>query len=103
MSEISQQENAIILAVATKLVTLGSEISQNMINGKESKVKERKWIKIFTLLTAYRKRTSYTEDQLESILYDLRLLSEDSVFPTITSLIGIDILLTESGSYILAE
>ncbi len=88
MSEVLQQENAIILAVAEKLVSLGSEISQDLIEGKESKVKEKKWIKIFTLLTAYRKRATYSDDQLESILYDLRLLSEESVFPTVSPLVG---------------
>lgn len=88
MSEISQQENAIILAVAEKMVSLGSEISQSNVAGKEAKLKESQFAKIITLLTAYRKRDSLSTAELEAILYCLRTLSEESTFPTVDPIVG---------------
>jgi len=90
-SEVLIQENAIILASARKLVSLGSEISQSLVNGIEEKGKESDWIKIFQLLTAYRRKAVMDDKQLESILYDLRNLSGEDEFPSVSPLVGRDI------------
>lgn len=88
MSEILEQENAIILAAAQKMVSLGSEASQRYIEGKESKDKDEQNQKILILLTAYRRSTSLTDAQLESILYDLRTLSEEDDLPSVSPIVG---------------
>lgn len=91
MSEILTQENAIILASAQKMVSLGSEASQKRVNGRESSAEDTQGELILRLLTAYRKKTSLSEAQLEAILYDLRKLSGSSVFPTVNPLVGQEI------------
>lgn len=91
MSEILNQENAIILASARRLVSLGSDISQSIINGREEKLKESDLAKIIALLTAYRKKALMDDKQLESILYDLRNLSGEDEFPTVNPLVGQEI------------
>lgn len=91
MSEILTQENAIILAAAQKMVALGSAASQKMVNGRESKQEDDQGELILRLLTAYRKKASLSNPQLESILYDLRKLSEANVFPSINPIIGQEI------------
>lgn len=91
MSEILTEENAIILAAAQKMVSLGSEASQNYVNGRESKQKEIEGEMILRLLTAYRRKDNLSAAELEAILYDLRKLSGDNVFPTISPLVGQEI------------
>ena len=91
MSEILTQENAIILAAAQKMVSLGSEASQKVVNGREASAEDTQGELILRLLTAYRKKSSLTDPQLESILYDLRKLSEESLFPTINPIVGQEI------------
>jgi len=91
MSEILTQENAIILAAAQKMVSLGSEASQKKVIGKESDTEDIQGELILRLLTAYRKKASLSDAQLESILYDLRKLSEESLFPTINPIVGQEI------------
>ena len=99
MAEIFQEENAIILAAAEKMVALGSEAAQRSILGKESKTQEAKGEKILRLLTAYRKKDDLTDAQLESILYCLRQASESNVFPTIDPIVGqnLEYLVQEEG------
>lgn len=99
MAEIFQEENAIILAAAEKMVALGSEAAQRSIIGKESKTQEAKGEKILRLLTAYRKKDDLTSAQLESILYCLRQASESNVFPTIDPIVGqnLEYLVQEEG------
>jgi len=91
MSEILLEENAIILAAAQKMVSLGSEASQAIIEGNEAKLQDAQGEKILRLLTSYRRKTALDDKQLESILYCLRSLSEDTVFPTISPIVGQDI------------
>jgi hypothetical protein len=88
MSEILQQENAIILAAAQKMVSLGSEAAQKAVEGKESKVEDKDGELILLLLTAYRRKASMTDAQLEAILYDLRKLSGEDEFPTVSPIVG---------------
>lgn len=99
MAEIFQEENAIVLAAAEKMVALGSEAAQRSILGKESKTQEAKGEKILRLLTAYRKKDDLTDAQLESILYCLRQASESNVFPTIDPIVGqnLEYLVQEEG------
>lgn len=91
MSEILTQENAIILAASQKMVSLGSSASQKRINGRESSAEDTQGELILRLLTAYRKKIALSEPQLEAILYDLRKLSESSVFPTVNPIVGQEI------------
>ncbi len=88
MSEIFEEENAIILAAAEKMVALGSAAAQKYVNGKESKIDDENGQKILELLTAYRQKDNLENPQLESILYELRELSEESIFPTISPIVG---------------
>lgn len=91
MSEILTQENAIILAASQKMVSLGSSASQKRINGRESSAEDTQGELILRLLTAYRKKIDLSEPQLEAILYDLRKLSESSVFPSVNPIVGQEI------------
>ncbi len=90
MSEILNQENAIILAAAQKLVALSASASEKFIDGDESgaAVDDKKAELIIRLLTAYRKKDNLETNQLESILYDLRKLSGNNVFPTVNPIVG---------------
>lgn len=87
-AEIFLQENSIIVTAAQKMVSLGSEAAQRIIAGKEAKEQDAHAEAILKLLTVYRQKTNLDSSQLESILYDLRELSEGSVFPTINPLVG---------------
>jgi hypothetical protein len=91
MSEILSQENAIILAAAQKMVSLGMEASEKVIVGIDSSVEDKQGELILTLLTSYRKKDSLTDKQLESILYDLRNLSGSYDFPTVNPIVGQEI------------
>lgn len=88
MSEVLQQENAIILAAAQKFVALGSEIAQRSILGKESDDLEEHSDKILKYLTVYRKGSSLETKALEAVLYALRDLSESNLFPTVDPIVG---------------
>lgn len=98
---IFNEENSIVLEAAQKMVALGSEAAQLAILGKQSKTQDDKINKIVKLLTVYRRRADLSDDDLESILYDLRALTDASVFPTISPLVGQDLVYlveSESGS-----
>jgi hypothetical protein len=106
MSEITSQENAIILAAARKMVSLGSEASQKNVIGHESIDEDAKGELILRLLTAYRKKASLSDKQLEAILFCLRKLSGSSVFPTVEPIVGqannyVQIVLESDGSALL--
>lgn len=88
MSEVLEQENAIILAAATKFVSLGSSIAQRAIAGQESDDLEGHADKILKYLTVYRKGSSLETKALEAILYALRDLSESNLFPTVDPIVG---------------
>jgi hypothetical protein len=88
MSEISQQENAIILAAAERMVALGSEAAQRIINGKSAVDQDTQGEEILRLLTVYRNKASLDEKQLESILYELRERSDETDFPATPSILG---------------
>jgi len=87
MSEILEQENAVVLAAAEKMVSLGQTISERIVNGKQSKAEYEQANNILRLLTAY-KDNSFTDDDLESVLYCLKDLSEASLFPTVNPIVG---------------
>lgn len=88
MSEIFLEENAIILAAAEKMVDLGQEAAERVVNGKEAKTQDATGLKILNLLTAYRQKINLTDKELEAILYDLKYISEESIFPTIDPIVG---------------
>lgn len=98
MSEVIEQQNAIVLAAAQKFVALGSEIAQRSFDGKESPDQIDQSDKILRYLTVYRKQSSLDEKQLEAILYLLRDLSEANVFPTVDPIVGQEITYLVAGN-----
>lgn len=86
--EIFLEENAIILAAAEKMVDLGQEAAEKVVNGIQAKTEDATGLKILNLLTAYRQKANLSDKELEAILYDLRILSEESIFPTIDPIVG---------------
>lgn len=93
MSEILSQENTIILASARRMAELGSEASQAKIAGKDS-IADKKDIEasvILTLLQAYKNSANLSEDDKESILYDLRTAAKLDQRPTVESVINNDV------------
>lgn len=98
MSEILEQENAVVLAAAEKMVSLGQDISERVAAGKQNKDKYAHGVQILRLLTAYKNNT-YNDDDLEAVLYSLKELSEASLFPTVDPIVGQDLVyLVEGGS-----
>lgn len=88
MASIFNEENSIVLEAARRMVSLGSEAAQLSILGKQSKTQDEKINKILKLLTAYRRKDDMSTDDLESILYDLRGLTDTDIFPTISPIVG---------------
>ena len=86
--EIFNEENSIIVTSAQKMVSLGSQAAQRILAGKEAKTQDAQADAILKLLTVYRRRADLSQDQLASILYDLRQLSEGNVFPTVNPIVG---------------
>lgn len=101
-AEVIEQENAIVLAAAEKLVALGRAISERLVDGKAGKNSEADYQQgydILQLLTAY-KDNSFTNPELEAVLYDLRGLSGAYDFPTVSPIVGQELIYlvdTESG------
>jgi len=87
MSEILEQENAVVLAAAEKMISLGQTISVNVADGKQAKSQYKQALQILMLLTAYKDNT-FTDDDLEAVLYGLKDLSESSLFPTVNPIVG---------------
>src|SRR5689334_955025 len=88
MSEILDEENAIVLAAVTKMVEYGSLCGQNSDDGKESDEEYEEGLKLFKLLKAYRKKADLTTAELEALLSCLRDLSDEETFPSISPLVG---------------
>lgn len=88
MSEILEEENAIILASVTKMVDTGAEAASRILNGYETKKQDALTDKILKLLTAYRSKAELDEYQLAAILYELRNLSGEDEFPSISPIVG---------------
>ncbi len=87
-SLIFLQENAIIWAAVYKFIQLGSEASQRIIGGLSPAKQDEKAEQILMLLTAYRRKSQLTEDNMESILIALKNVSGGNSFPTVDSIIG---------------
>lgn len=96
MSEVLEQENAIVLAAAEKMVSLGQTISEGVANGKQKKAEYGKGLTILQLLTAYKNNT-WDDDDLESVLYCLKDLSEASTFPTVSPIVGQELVYLVGG------
>lgn len=88
MAAIFLEENSIVLAAANKMVSLGKEAAERVVAGRESKSQDKTIDQILKLLTVYRNKESLSTDDLESILYDLKGLSEADSFPTISPIVG---------------
>lgn len=103
MSEVLEQEDAIILAAAQKFVALGSTVAQRAIAGQESDDEEEHAEKILKYLTVYRKGSSLETKALEAILYALRDLSESQLFPTVDPIVGQSIQYLVSSSFTVSD
>ena len=88
MSQILNEENAIITAATSRMVELGTSVSQNAAEGIEVPDKFTEGQKIMKLLKAYRKKAEFTDAELEALLYCLRKLSNANSFPTQSPLVG---------------
>lgn len=91
MSSIRLQQNAILFAAAEKLVSYGSEAAQLLVNGKETKHLTKKGLALITLFQAYKKNVELETEEIDALLYCLRLLSGQSSFPTISPIVGQDL------------
>lgn len=100
MSEIRLQENSIISQVALKLLSLGVSASQKNINGVESKKEFEQGLRIIYLLRSYSKKSDLSDDEIDSVLYCLRKLSDGNYFPTISPLVGKQLTIGQSSSTI---
>ena len=94
MSQILNEENAIIAAATTRMVELGTSISQNAAEGIEVPDKFIDGQKIMKLLKAYRKKAEFDANELEAVLYCLRKLSNANSFPTQSPLVGYPLSIT---------
>jgi len=88
MSQILNEENAIIVAATARMVVLGTSIAENAAVGIEVPDKFTEGQKIMKLLKAYRKKAEFDANELEALLYCLRKLSNANSFPTQSPLIG---------------
>ena len=88
MSEVSRQANAIVLAASLRLVALGSQASQNLVNGIESKKQFKQAHKILLLLKAYTHAADMDADESDALLYCLKNLSDAYAFPTTNPIVG---------------
>ena len=88
MTEVRQQENAIVLAAAERLVSLGNEASQQLVAGKESTKNTKKGNSIITLFEAYAHKSDFTDYEIDALLYCLRSMSDQESFPTTSPIVG---------------
>jgi len=87
-SQISTQANAIILAATNRMIQLGAQASNNIVNGIESKKQLKTAKQILYLLTAYVHQADMTMALSDSLLYALRQLSGQYSFPGVSPIVG---------------
>lgn len=92
MSEILTNENAIILASSEKMVELGTLGAQRLVAGKEDKLQVAEAWRIMILLRVYQNASELSDDDFEQLLYCLQMLSGESVFPTVSPIVGQEII-----------
>lgn len=92
MSEILSNENAIILAASEKMVELGTLGAQRLVSGKEDKLQVDEAWRIMILLRVYQNASELSDDDFEQLLYCLQMLSGETVFPTVSPIVGQEII-----------
>lgn len=92
MSEILSNENAIILAASEKMVELGTLGAQRLVAGKEDKLQVAEAWRIMSLLRVYQNASELSDDDFEQLLYCLQMLSGETVFPTVSPIVGQEII-----------
>lgn len=92
MSEILSNENAIILAASEKMVELGTLGAQRLVSGKEDKLQVYEAWRIMILLRVYQNASELSDDDFEQLLYCLQMLSGETVFPTVSPIVGQEII-----------
>jgi hypothetical protein len=103
MSKILDEENAIVIAAATRMVELGSLVAQKQAEGEESEDEFIEGQKIMRLLKAYRKKDEFETNELEAVLYCLRNLSNEDSFPTMSPLIGQELIIATTPEIVDSE
>lgn len=99
-SQTLQEENAIVLASVNKFIELGQEASERIINGMTPEKQDEKAEQILQLLTAYRQKDRLSDDNLESLLNAMKMLSGENSLPSVDPIVGQAIIyrITESSS-----
>lgn len=92
--EVFNHEEEILEAADTRMVEIGTEISQRMIDGKDAKALYEHGQRIYTLRHAYRPELEVK--QQEAVLYCLRRLSEKFDLPGLQGSEGITPLIPPS-------
>lgn len=87
-SQTLEEEDAIVLATVNKFIELGQEASERIVNGKTPEKQDDKAEKILQLLTAYRRKDRLNDDNLESLLNAMKMLSGANSFPSVDPIIG---------------
>jgi hypothetical protein len=87
-SQTLLQEDSIIAAAMDKFIDLGQEASERIVNGMTPEKEDEKAEQILQLLTAYRRRDQLSDDNLESLLLALKMLSGGNNMPTVEPVVG---------------
>jgi hypothetical protein len=90
MTEVRTEENAIILASATRLVSVGREAAALILDGKDVDEQYTTGFNIITLLEAYKMRSELSDVEIDGLLYCLRQTSDADFFPTTNPIVGKD-------------
>lgn len=89
MSEIIEDKDAILLGAAEKYVALSVTVSQNIVEGKQSKKEYAQGLQILTLFRAYYNHADLSTDHIETILYSLKQIAElEDDLATVSPFIG---------------
>ena len=97
MSQILDEENAIVVAASERMVELGKLIAQSAVEGIEKPAYYEQAFKLFKLLKAYRKKASFDASELSAVLYCLKKLSDADTFPSTSPLVGQELTFVRYG------
>jgi hypothetical protein len=88
MSEVLDLEDSIITAASEKMVALSQTIAERKLDGKNSADQYDQAKKIQFFLRAWVLNAELTDDDKETILYQLLALSEEDDLPSVVPLVG---------------
>lgn len=88
MSEVFTERNAIIQAAAERLVAIGKEVSEGLLDGNQPGEVYQDGLRLLNLFRAYTKHEDLEDKEVEALLYCMRKLSGAYEFPTVGPLVG---------------